>query len=53
LHGYVVVGLERGDKRDHELVRLFHHDLVVTEVSIKERESFTTRGGVDYLIDAW
>jgi hypothetical protein len=26
--------------------------LVVTGLSIKERESFTTRGGVNYLIDA-
>jgi hypothetical protein len=41
-HGYVEIGLEQGDKRGHELVGLFHHDLMVTGVSIKERESFTT-----------
>jgi hypothetical protein len=51
-HGYVVVGPKRGDKRGRKLVGLFHHDLVITRVSIKEAEGFATRGGINYLIDA-
>jgi hypothetical protein len=35
-HGSVVVHVVRGDKRSRELVRLFHLDLVITEVGVKE-----------------
>jgi hypothetical protein len=52
-HGYIAISPEQGDKRSHKLVRLFHHDLMVTGVSIKERESLTTQIGVNYLINAW
>jgi hypothetical protein len=35
---------EWGDERDHELVRLFHHDLMVPLVLIKQAEGFTPQG---------
>ena len=37
-----------GDKRYRELVRLFHRDLMVPGVRIKEVEGFAPRGRVDY-----
>jgi hypothetical protein len=39
-HGYKAIGSEQGDKRSCELVGLFHHNLMVTGVSIKKGESF-------------
>ena len=41
---------ERGDERHRELVRLFHRDLMVAKVRIKEVEGFAPRGRVDYLV---
>jgi hypothetical protein len=52
-HGYIVVSSERSDERSRELVGLFHHDLMVTGVSIKEGKSLTSRSRVNYLIDTW
>ena len=36
-HGYIAVHAEWGDERSRELVGLFHLDLMVTEIRIKER----------------
>ena len=36
-HGYIVVHAEWGDERSRELVGLFHLDLMVTKIRIKER----------------
>jgi hypothetical protein len=39
-------------KRGHELVGLFHRDLVIAQVGIQKREDFATRCGIDYLVYA-
>ena len=44
---------KKGDERSHELVGLFHGDLMVPGVRIKEAEGFAPRGRVNYLIYAW
>ena len=36
-HGYIAVDAKWGDERSRELVGLFHLDLMVTGISIKER----------------
>jgi hypothetical protein len=35
-HGSIAIHTIRGDKRSHELVKLFHPDLVITGIGIKE-----------------
>ena len=50
-HGYVAKHSKRGDERSRELVRLFHLNLVVSGIRIKERRSFTPRDRVNYLVD--
>ena len=39
-----------GDERCRELVGLFHHDLMVPGVHIKEAKGFAPGGRVDYLV---
>jgi hypothetical protein len=39
-HANVTLQFEWRDKRSHELVRLFHHNLIVARVRIKEAEGF-------------
>ena len=51
-HRDVAKRSEGGDERRHELVGLFHHDLMVAGGRIKEAEGFTPRGRVDYLVYA-
>jgi hypothetical protein len=41
-HGDIAVRPKRGDKRGRELVGLFHHNLVVVGISIKEGENFVS-----------
>ena len=36
-HSHIAIHAEWGDERSHELVRLFHLDLMVTGIRIKER----------------
>ena len=43
---------EWGDERCHELVGLFHRDLMVSGVCIKVAEGFAHRGRVNYLVYA-
>ena len=52
-HHNVAERSERGDERGRKLVGLFHHDLMVPGVCIKELEGFTPQGRVDYLIYTW
>ena len=52
-HRNVAERSKQGDERGHELVKLFHHDLMVLGVRIKEAQGFTPRGRVNYLIYAW
>src|SRR6185503_17717209 len=51
-HHDVAVHVERCDKRGRELVGLFHLDLVVTGISIKKGQKFTTRCRIYDLINA-
>jgi len=50
-HGYITKHSERSDERSRELVGLFHLDLVVPRISIKESQSLTPRSRVNYLVD--
>jgi hypothetical protein len=52
-HGDIAVRPKRGDERGHGLVRLFHHNLMVARMSIKEGEDFASQGRINYLIYAW
>jgi hypothetical protein len=50
-HGSVAIHVVRSDKRSRKLVELFHLDLVITKVSVEERQSFTSCTGINDLID--
>ena len=52
-HGDIAKRFKGGDERCRELVRLFHRNLMVHRVRIKEAEGFASRGRVDYLVYAW
>jgi hypothetical protein len=52
-HANIAIRSERRNERSRELVRLFHRNLMVTGIRIKEVEGFTPRSRVDYLIYAW
>ena len=41
-----------GDERCHKLVRLFHRNLMVPGVCIKEAEGFAPQGRINYLVYA-
>ena len=41
-HGYVIVRTIRSDEQSRELVRLFHHDLVIACVGIQKGEDFVS-----------
>jgi hypothetical protein len=41
-YGDIAVRPKRGDERGHGLVELFHHNLVVAKISIKEGEGFAS-----------
>jgi hypothetical protein len=49
-HSNIAEQSEWCDERSRELVELFHRDLMVPRVRIKEAEDFAPRGRVDYLI---
>ena len=51
-HCDVVEQFEGGDERCHELVGLFHRNLMVPGVRIKEAEGFAPRGRVKSLVYA-
>ena len=51
-HSHVAVHAEWGDERSPKLVGLFHLDLMVTRIRIKERQGFASRSGVNDLIDS-
>jgi hypothetical protein len=52
-HANIAIRFERRDERCHALVRLFHRNLMVARIRIKEEDGSTPRGRVDYLIYAW
>ena len=43
---------EGGDERCHELVGLFHQNLMVPRVRVKEEEGFAPQGRINYLVYA-
>jgi hypothetical protein len=52
-HGDIAVRPKWGDERGRGLVKLFHHNLVVARISIKEGEDFASCGRINYMIYAW
>jgi hypothetical protein len=50
-HGSITVHTITGDERSRELVGLFHPDLVIARVGIKEGQSLASRNGVNDLIN--
>jgi hypothetical protein len=50
-HGCITIRALWGDERGRDLVGLFHPDLMVTGVGIKEGKSFASHSGVNNLID--
>ena len=51
-HRHVAVHAEWCDERSCELVGLFHLDLMVTRIRIKERQGLVPCGGINDLIDS-
>jgi hypothetical protein len=50
-HGSIAIHTMWGDERGRELVGLFHPDLVIAGVGIKEGYRFTSCGGINNLIN--
>jgi hypothetical protein len=50
-HGSVAIHAIRGDERSSELVGLFHLDLVIAEVGVKEGHGFTSCCGINDLVN--
>jgi hypothetical protein len=50
-HGSIAIHAILGDQRSRELVGLFHPDLVVEGVGIKEGHGFTSHSGINDLVN--
>jgi hypothetical protein len=50
-HGVIAMHAIRGDERSRKLVGLFHPDVVIAGVGIKEGQCFASRSGVNDLVN--